>query len=60
MKLATEEQGATYLGIARSWLEATTQWSSSKSAALSAVAEYVANHNGHTLYESRAIDEQEL
>lgn len=54
LKLCTDAEGAEYISKAYEWLETTTQWSSVKGAARTAVAEYLANQDGKTLYTARS------
>ena len=48
---ANERQTEYYAGQALAWLDTKTRWASSKPSALSAVAEYIANQDGLTLYD---------
>ena len=53
MKLMTEKQADEILGIAKDWIENTNAnvvFANSKYTAYTAVAEYIANQKGLTLY----------
>lgn len=50
MTLANAEEGKRFREEAMEWLDSTVMWSTSKYAAYSAVAEYIANQECKTLY----------
>ena len=55
MKMCTDYGAKQYMDEAERWLGTTNGlWGSVKSSAKSAVAEYLANQDGFTLYEGRA------
>jgi hypothetical protein len=54
LTLASERFTKECFDRANNWLRNTTQWNSTKEAVRSAVAEYIANQYGHTLYKERS------
>ena len=52
MRLATADEAKTIMEEAEKWYSTTIMWSSAGFAAKTAVAEYIANQRGLTLYEA--------
>lgn len=60
---ASDEKCREYLDRARQWMDenftANRMWHSSTYAARTAVAEYIANQDGYTIYECCALEVEE-
>lgn len=58
MRLTTDKEAVQYFAAAQTWIATKAIFRDAKFVATSAVAEYIANQNGHTLYPSEDTNER--